>query len=47
MSGSGYASTRPGKAATVEAVTGLLEKSNFIFSLPSSGISANEVLAAI
>lgn len=38
-------STRPGKEKVVAEVVGLLEKSNLVFSLPSSRISGNQVVA--
>ena len=39
----GIATTIEGKAAKVETVQGLLESSDFIFSVPASGISVAEV----
>lgn len=44
MSGSGVATTKPGKLKVIEEVTDLLEKSTMVFSVPSSGISANQVV---
>ncbi|CAN0353875.1 unnamed protein product, partial [Hapterophycus canaliculatus] len=38
-------STRPGKVKVVEEVAGLLEKSTLVFSLPSSRITGNQVVA--
>lgn len=38
-------STRPGKVVVVAEVSALLEKSSMVFSLPSSSITANQVVA--
>eukprot|EP00752_Nemacystus_decipiens_P003049 g2826.t1 len=38
-------STRPGKEAVVAEVSALLEKSAMVFSVPSSNINANQVVA--
>lgn len=43
MSGSGVATTKPGKLKVIEEVTDLLEKSTMVFSVPSSGISVSFV----
>lgn len=44
MSGSAFASTRAGKSKTVEEVSELLHKSNFIFSIPPSYMTGKEVV---
>ena len=41
----GVATTREGKAKTIETVQGLLESSEMIFSVPANGISVAEVQA--
>ena len=44
MSGTGYASSRVGKAKAVEEVSDLLRKSSLVFSTPVAYLSANEVV---
>lgn len=44
MSGSGYATTRAGKAKTIETVNSLLQKSTLVFSVPGEKVTANQVV---